>query len=41
MIERNVVHGSDGPDTAAWEIGYFFKGMDLLAGWVEKGTVPD
>ncbi len=24
-IERNAVHGSDGPDTAAWEIDYFFK----------------
>jgi nucleoside-diphosphate kinase len=24
-IEENVVHGSDGPDTAAAEIAYFFK----------------
>jgi nucleoside-diphosphate kinase len=24
-IEENVVHGSDGPDTAANEIAYFFK----------------
>lgn len=24
-IERNAVHGSDGPDTAAWEIEFFFK----------------
>jgi nucleoside-diphosphate kinase len=24
-VERNSVHGSDGPDTAEWEIGYFFK----------------
>jgi nucleoside-diphosphate kinase len=24
-IESNVVHGSDGPDTAAVEIAYFFK----------------
>lgn len=24
-IERNAVHGSDGPDTAEWEIGYFYK----------------
>jgi nucleoside-diphosphate kinase len=24
-VERNAVHGSDGPTTAAWEIGYFFK----------------
>ncbi|MFQ6079040.1 MAG: nucleoside-diphosphate kinase [Thermodesulfobacteriota bacterium] len=26
-IERNIVHGSDGPDTAAFEIGYFFHGL--------------
>ncbi|MFQ6109079.1 MAG: nucleoside-diphosphate kinase [Candidatus Aminicenantales bacterium] len=24
-IERNAVHGSDGPDTARWEIDYFYK----------------
>ena len=24
-IEENVVHGSDGPDTAATEIAYFFR----------------
>lgn len=23
-IERNAVHGSDGPDTAEWEINFFF-----------------
>ena len=23
-IDANVVHGSDGPDTAAWEISFFF-----------------
>jgi nucleoside-diphosphate kinase len=28
-IERNVVHGSDAPETAAYEIGYFFRGVDL------------
>ena len=28
-IERNAVHGSDAPETAAFEIGYFFPGMDL------------
>ena len=28
-IERNAVHGSDGPDTAAFEIGYCFAGMEL------------
>ncbi len=31
-IERNAVHGSDGPETAAWEIGYFFPAMELAAG---------
>ncbi len=25
-IERNAVHGSDSPETAEWEINYFFKG---------------
>lgn len=29
-IERNVIHGSDAPETAAFEIGYFFSGMELL-----------
>jgi nucleoside-diphosphate kinase len=28
-IERNATHGSDGPDTARYEIGYFFTGMEL------------
>ena len=31
-IEENAVHGSDAEDTAAFEIGYFFAGMDLPAG---------
>ena len=29
-IERNATHGSDAPDTAAFEIGYFFAGVDLI-----------
>jgi nucleoside-diphosphate kinase len=29
-IERNAVHGSDAPDTAKVELGFFFKGADLL-----------
>jgi nucleoside-diphosphate kinase len=29
-IERNAVHGSDGPDTAQVEIGFFFSGADLI-----------
>jgi nucleoside-diphosphate kinase len=28
-IERNATHGSDAPDTAAYEIGYFFAGIEL------------
>jgi nucleoside-diphosphate kinase len=27
-IERNATHGSDAPDTAAFELGYFFRGME-------------
>jgi nucleoside-diphosphate kinase len=26
-IEKNVVHGSDSPETAAFEIGYFFNAL--------------
>jgi len=29
-IERNATHGSDAPDTAAYEIGYFFAGIELI-----------
>lgn len=29
-IERNATHGSDAPETAAYEIGYFFGGIDLV-----------
>ena len=29
-IERNVTHGSDAADTAAYEISYFFAGVDLV-----------
>jgi nucleoside-diphosphate kinase len=29
-IERNATHGSDEPATAAFEIGYFFAGVDLI-----------
>ena len=28
-IERNAVHGSDGPDTAKVEVAFFFAGLDL------------
>lgn len=29
-IEFNAVHGSDSPETAGFEIGYFFPGMDIF-----------
>ena len=29
-IQFNCTHGSDAPETAAFEIGYFFAGMELL-----------
>ena len=28
-IERNAIHGSDGPETAAFEISYFFSQLEL------------
>ena len=28
-IERNATHGSDAEDTAAFEIGFFFSGLEL------------
>ncbi len=30
-IDANAVHGSDAPETAAFEIGFFFAGMDVHA----------
>jgi nucleoside-diphosphate kinase len=29
-IERNVVHGSDAPETAAFEIKYFFNALEVF-----------
>jgi len=28
-VEKNAVHGSDGPDTALWEIAFFFGQRDI------------
>jgi nucleoside-diphosphate kinase len=28
-IEFNATHGSDAPETASFELGYFFRGMEL------------
>jgi nucleoside-diphosphate kinase len=29
-IQNNCTHGSDAPETAAFELGYFFAGQELL-----------
>jgi nucleoside-diphosphate kinase len=29
-IERNATHGSDAAETAAFEVGYFFRGVELI-----------
>ena len=29
-IERNAVHGSDAPETASFELGYFFSEMEMI-----------
>ncbi len=29
-IEKNVVHGSDAPETAAFEINYFFNAFEIV-----------
>jgi nucleoside-diphosphate kinase len=29
-IETNAIHGSDAPETARFEIGYFFPGLELV-----------
>ena len=29
-IEQNIVHGSDAPETAAYEIGYFFNALEIV-----------
>ncbi|WP_028583161.1 nucleoside-diphosphate kinase [Desulfogranum mediterraneum] len=30
-LEANATHGSDAPETAAFEVSYFFSGLELLA----------
>lgn len=29
-IEKNIVHGSDAPDTAAFEVSYFFNQFEIV-----------
>lgn len=28
-VERNIVHGSDAPETAAFEVSYFFNALEI------------
>jgi len=30
-IEANCIHGSDAPETAKFEVGYFFPGIELIS----------
>jgi nucleoside-diphosphate kinase len=30
-IEKNVVHGSDAPETATFEMGYFFNNLEIIS----------
>jgi nucleoside-diphosphate kinase len=30
-IEKNIVHGSDAPETARYEIGYFFNALEIVS----------
>jgi len=31
-LEQNATHGSDAPETAAFEIGYFFNALEIVSG---------
>ena len=31
-VERNATHGSDAPETAAFEIAYFFNALEIVRG---------
>jgi nucleoside-diphosphate kinase len=30
-VEQNIVHGSDAPETAAFEMGYFFSALEICS----------
>ncbi len=30
-VEKNIVHGSDSPETAAFEISYFFNALEIFS----------
>jgi nucleoside-diphosphate kinase len=36
-IEKNVVHGSDSPETAGFEINFFFNSFEVVSG---EGAAP-
>ena len=37
-VEKNAVHGSDGPETARAEIGFFFPGLELPGATAASST---
>lgn len=37
-IEHNATHGSDAPETAAFELGYFFRGVERPPGAAPAGS---
>lgn len=39
-IEHNATHGSDAPDTAATELAFFFRGVELARRGGSAGTSP-
>src|SRR5918912_507320 len=39
-IETNATHGSDAPETAAFELSYFFRGMELQRSARSAGCPP-
>ncbi len=38
-IEKNVVHGSDSKETAAFEISYFFNGLEIIRNAVRLAQI--
>lgn len=39
-IENNATHGSDAPETAAFELGYFFRGIELAHSHAALRALP-
>ena len=39
-VQQNTVHGSDSPETAAWEISFFFSDAEILGQVKRKYPMP-